>query len=321
MDTFIKKLKEERSLKPRTIVFYSKNLEKMAKVVTLKPFENLDFLENVKKILEYLKTLKISTRKNKVATIVTALKLYPKYSKITETYENLLAKINEEYEEQLVENKKSVRESENWVTLDELIDVWNTLRKKIVLEKIDKLQFINKKQRRLLQEFVICSLYILQEPRRCQDFSEMKYIQKDKYDKLSEGALANNNFLVYKGAKVLKFSYGDYKTSHKYGNQTFDVPTKLKKVLNLYLKHRLKDQSYILLNYRSEKMSSNSLTKYLWQIFSPTGKKKISSSMLRHIFITENNELKEYRKIKEKAEHIAKKMAHSLDMQQKYFRN
>ena len=54
------------------------------------------------------------------------------------------------------------------------------------------------------------------------------------------------------------------------------------------------------------------------KIFSKTGKKKISSTLLRHIFITENPKLKEFREKKKEAEKIADDMGHSLDEQQNY---
>ena len=61
-------------------------------------------------------------------------------------------------------------------------------------------------------------------------------------------------------------------------------------------------------------MTPNGLTKYLNKTFEPTGKKNISSTMLRHIYITEKLGGPS---IKEKKE-LADKMCHSVVQQEMY---
>ena len=64
-------------------------------------------------------------------------------------------------------------------------------------------------------------------------------------------------------------------------------------------------------------MTPNGLTKYLNKTFEPTGKKNISSTMLRHIYISEKlggPTLKE-----KKA--LADKMGHSVATQEIYKKN
>ena len=61
-------------------------------------------------------------------------------------------------------------------------------------------------------------------------------------------------------------------------------------------------------------MTPNGLTKYLNKVFEPTGKNNISSTMIRHIFISEKIGGPT---IKEKQE-LAEKMGHSTDTQEKY---
>ena len=60
-------------------------------------------------------------------------------------------------------------------------------------------------------------------------------------------------------------------------------------------------------------MTSNGLTKYLNKTFEPSGKNNISSSMIRHIFITD----KFPPQLKEKEE-VASKMGHSVAQQELY---
>ena len=59
-------------------------------------------------------------------------------------------------------------------------------------------------------------------------------------------------------------------------------------------------------------MSSNSLTKFLNKVFEPSGK-KLSASMLRHIFITTK-----FPPILDEKQEVADKMLHSVNTQTQY---
>ena len=77
--------------------------------------------------------------------------------------------------------------------------------------------------------------------------------------------------------------------------------------MNIWLKYN--ESPYLILNSKGEKITTNSLTKLLTKIFEPTGK-NISSSMLRHIFITEKFPPQTEEKIE-----LADKMLHSKEVQ------
>ena len=66
---------------------------------------------------------------------------------------------------------------------------------------------------------------------------------------------------------------------------------------------------------RGNKMTKNGLTKFLYQVFAPTGK-KISSSMIRHIYLTDKYGDESSYKEKEKD---AEKMGHSVGEQQRVY--
>jgi len=80
------------------------------------------------------------------------------------------------------------------------------------------------------------------------------------------------------------FSLGEYKTSQKYGVKEIKVGKKLNTVLNVWLKYN--KSKHLILNANGDQITPNSLTKLLIKIFEPSGK-KISSSMLRSIYISE----------------------------------
>ena len=114
-----------------------------------------------------------------------------------------------------------------------------------------------------------------------------------------------------------KFIFNQYKTSKKYGR--FDLPVKkeLLSALKKYLKHR---DNKLLLDDRNDKPflirhdgkqldKSNDITKLLNKVFG----KKVGSSMLRHIFLTDK-----YDAIIDEQKKDAGIMAHSESEQKKY---
>ena len=58
----------------------------------------------------------------------------------------------------------------------------------------------------------------------------------------------------------------------------------LNSVVNLW--RNFNKTEHLLIDTRGNKMTTNGLTKFLYQTFEPTGK-RISSSMIRHIYLTE----------------------------------
>ena len=82
--------------------------------------------------------------------------------------------------------------------------------------------------------------------------------------------------------------------------------------MNVWL--RINKSGHLILNSQRKPITSNGLTKYLNKVFEPTGKSNISSTMLRHIFITEKIGGPA---LKEKQE-LADKMGHSVEQQELY---
>ena len=111
--------------------------------------------------------------------------------------------------------------------------------------------------------------------------------------------------------------FNRYKTSKKYGQQTIRIPEALRNSIDEYLsEHPLRKQKLkqypLLTNKQGEAYKgSNSLTMLLNSAFG----KKVSASMLRHIYLSNKfgDELKEREK-------IANQMGHSVSQQADYIR-
>ncbi len=325
MDELFKEVKKQRNIKDITLNNYKRNLKKM--------FEDLEgdkdftpkFLNNFDKVKKYLETLKPSVRKMRIALILVILRLdEDKNEDLIEKYSNYLMEEKTKYDKMISENKKSQKQGENWVEYKKLVKVFNRYVRDVRearLHKPDK-KVLSPAEKKLLNKYLVAGLYILHPAVRL-DYAGMKVVSKKEYEKLSQDDLDNNNYLVIQGRNNKKFHFGknNYKTGRKYGNKKIEVNKKLNQVLNIWRKYN-PDSEYLLNGARGQPMSKNSLTKFIMKTFSPSGSNKISSNMIRHILISDNEDLKKLKELQEKVEELADKMLHSTKEQQStYFKN
>ncbi len=116
-------------------------------------------------------------------------------------------------------------------------------------------------------------------------------------------------------------SLGDWKNSNKSGTQIikFENNKKLNQIINLFYKfNKNRINGHMLKNSRGGDMTTNLLTKILNNFFAESGK-KISSTIIRKIYISENPVAKELNKVMKKADIIAQKMGHTSSTSQKYY--
>ena len=93
-----------------------------------------------------------------------------------------------------------------------------------------------------------------------------------------------------------------------------DVPNDIKKVLKLLIGKQKGD--YLFTNKNGSPLQRNGLTKHLQTIFKKFyPNKNVSSSMLRHIYLTSK-----YGDVKEEMKKDAELLAHSGSMQQQYIK-
>ena len=174
---------------------------------------------------------------------------------------------------------------------------------------------MNKKEKDILQRYVTLSLYLIDDdnPPIRLGYADMKVMTEPKYNKETNEEKEKHNYLVVKSRNNKYFSLGNFKTKSKGKFESIKkipIGSKLNTVLNLWLKHN--PSGYLLLNTQGQPMSRNSLTKYLTSSFKKyIGDRKISSTMLRHIFITD-----ELGDAIEKIRKTSDKMLHSEKTQQ-----
>ena len=317
METLKNKIRESRNIKEKSLNAYMISLRKLHDKI--KPNEefggNLDFLKSKEKVISVLDDMKLSTRKNYIAAIIVALNTdKEKYENEIKTYRTELDEVAKEYKNGQEEQQKTEKEAENWVSLKKLRKVLSKYKKEIMergILKKNKDELTNK-EFQLLQMWVLGNLYVMDDNPPLRNDYIMKVITKSEYDKLTDKQKEEQNYLVVQSRNKKFFSLGEYKTAKKYGTKKMEISSKINSLLNIWLSFN--KSGYLFLNSKKEPISANGLTKLLNKTFEPTGKSNISSTMLRHIFISEKIGGPT---LKEKQE-LADKMGHSVNQQELY---
>jgi len=281
--------KERPKLRDSSLNAYVFNIVKLYKLMDLEDEpDNLDFLQDYDGVMDAIQDKKLSTKKTFLAAIVVALMADQEDDEDKELihrYRTEMEKLADQNNKEQKEQKLSDTQSENWVSLDALKKVMRKYKTDIMDRKLLNKDKLDKKEMDLLQKWLVSSLYLISDknPPLRLEYGNMAIITEPEYKKLSEED-KKKNYLVVKNKSKKYFHLGEYKTSGTYGQKQIPIGKTLNSVLNIWMKYN--KTKHLLLNTSGNMMGSNGLTKYLNRVFEPTGKKNISASMLRHIYIT-----------------------------------
>jgi hypothetical protein len=308
-DELVEKLKG-KNLSESSIKLYIRNLEKL-NGGELKDFK---FLKNVEAVLDILKGYKDNTKRSILISIVSILGCCPddkKIVKLKQKYYDLMLKKNDEIKEKATD-EATEEQKENWISWDDVKKRFDELKKEVE-ESTNNTVVLSKPAFETLLYYMILALYIHNQPRRNKDYQYMNIVFKSN-DKLPK----DRNYLSYSDNK---FIFNVYKTSKKYGQKVEDISEELKKCIDLYLKFHPKIKGKVkkntdtpfLVGFDGNPLSQvNSMTKIFNKIFN----KKISSSALRHIFLSDK-----YGDVVKEMKEDADKMGHSVQQQKEYIKN
>lgn len=253
------------------------------------------FKNDENKIIKILEDIAYDKRK----TILSALiALVEKDSDAQTKYKKMMIGDINKYKYDKMKQQKSDKEKENWISQEDVLDVYKKLEKNIhhlwTKDTLTKLEF----QR--LQDYVILSCYVLIPPRRLLDYTEFVLN--------GETNQKNNGF----NPAMKVFTFQVYKTANYYGTQNVELPKKLLNIVRRW--KRINTNKYMFIDIKGNKLTSVKLNQRLNKIFN----KKISASMLRKIYITDVV-LKDVPKLNE-LQDIAEDMGHSVNQQVLYAR-
>lgn len=311
MNSIHKELVEKKGVADTTASTYVKNLYVLNNKTA---FTTLSFLRKKDEIINKIKEYAETTQKTYLASVVSVLSLVsdkPTYKSIYKFYyEEMMGKSKELRDKETTE--KTDKQKENWISWKDIQDKVNATRKEVI-ELLNN-KTLNHKQYETLLHYVVLSLYTYTQPRRNQDYLDMVVVKKWK-----EGMDTTHNYLDIAGQQ---FIFNKYKTAKKYGVQKIAIPNTpeapLFDTLIAYLKfHPLfkankgKDPVQFLVFEDGKPLTAvNAITRILNKVFG----KKVGSSMLRHIFLSDKYDIKEM-------EEDAKAMGHSVEEQKKYMKS
>ena len=235
-------------------------LSQLTKLNEGKEPSNYKFLQDTEAIEAKLEKYSTNSKRTFYIAIVSLL---PEKNKIRKFYYDRMMDINKASREN---TEKSDKQKQNWMSQEEVKEVWSKLRDEA--EPLLMKKKISEAQTKLLQSYVILSLYVMQPPRRSLDYSQMVVVPK--YDESLDKAF---NYLSIKDKT---FYFNNYKTAGTYQTQSVPISEDLFQLLKKYRK------SGLLLQNGIKKLTSPQITVILNKIFG----KKISVSMLRNIFLS-----------------------------------
>lgn len=175
------------------------------------------------------------------------------------------------YKENEMKQEKTEQQKEGMIPIEDIKKIFNDLEHnaKQVLKK-NNLTFTDINS---IMKWILLALTggIFQAPRRSVDFGNMKW---KNYDTEKDN---------YVDVKNSKFVFQNYKTAKTYGKQETDISKPVKSILNKWFKVIPDKCDYILFDNKYQPLTSPQITHRLNEIFG----KKISTSMLRHIYLTD----------------------------------
>lgn len=199
------------------------------------------------------------------------------------------------------ENSKQVKndkQKQNWIDMDEVKKVFE--KKYALVKPIMKMKELTKAHYFLWTELIILALTtgIFFPPRRSTDWVMLKIRNYDP---------DTDNWV---DMKRKEFVINQYKTSKFYNTIKIPIPAKLWTILKPYIALNT-DSDWLLTNKGGEKITAPRLTQILNKLFD----KSISTSMLRHIYLTDKlGNIPKLNLLQE----LADEMGHNILQQQEY---
>ena len=284
--------KNRPNLTESSMKTYGYILKRLLKQMKLAEEDYKKILDNPKKVMEAIQDQAPQSRKTVLAVLIS---LFGRNEK-TDMFNQQMLQDAKTYNNELKSQRRTPKQEENWISWGEVLKTYQYLYKKSF--PLLKKERVTRREMTELVDFVMLSLYVLIPPRRSSDYTMMKIRnfnkEKDNYVDLSKGELVFNN----------------YKTNKTYGTQSVKVTPKLKTILKKWIAINPTDN--LLVDSKGNPLAVSRLTIRMNEIFG----KRVSTSMLRHIFVTDVV-LKNAPKLNE-LEDVASSMGHSVSTQANY---
>lgn len=267
-----------------------------------------DFLKDHKAVIKEVHSFYASL--HSVKNTLNSLVIYGRSIKYSDKYLAFYSieidRISELLKNQTYTNEKTEKQRENWIELDELEKILEQLRDDIPAK------IATYKSYKIFMRYMALFL-MLRFPRR-NDYVHMKIQTNDKNTSDPE-----TNYLIFdREIRRSFFVFNNYKTFNKYGSQKFPVPDVVHAFFKKYVSTITANSKdgFLFIKSNEEKMNTNEFTKFFINFMTEKTGKKIGTTMMRHIIISDKfkvdkDELRE-------REDLANVMGHSVIQQMTY---
>ena len=311
--TFIEDLKDllesqkDKKRSEKTLKMYISNINKLYKILGNEDeMEDLDWLTDVEKITDILSDKHFTTLRNYLNSIIVSLQVAEYPQELIKEYQSIRDEFNDKYIKENSTGVISAKQEENFATMDEINGVIKEMKEEIDSKKLFR-KDITPKEKALVQMYVIINI-LTQYPFR-NDLAGMKLIKKKAFNNLSMDEKKKNNYLL-QDKNDFYFILNEYKTQAKYGEKKIKVEkNNLPSLLRKYIP--LLDSEYLFVSSTGKPFSRNALTQILSKTFEKYLEKKISTTLLRKIYMSSK-----YQGTKEEMEKDAEILGHSKELGQ-----
>ena len=211
---------EKPNLKPNSINQYVRCIKTLHNKILGENVEsdNFDYLKNPQVLREHLSGYHFTTARNYYTAVITLLETEePRDKNVIREYTNIVKSTNNEYKEQNKKGFISVKQSDNFVSVEKV----DELIKKLKDNKID-------------MGYIIFS--ILKHHHIRNEIATLVKIPLKEYKRLKENDKKDKNYLVI-GSRKIFISRNGFKTNKQYGEIVFDITNKaLEKDIRKYIK-------------------------------------------------------------------------------------
>lgn len=288
-------------LRPVTINNYMFTLNKLAQHLDGGTLDHFGFLIDVDDVMEYIETHALNSQATLLTAVIVGLTSEsprtPEIDDLVKEYRNFFYEKKREISKLARGNNKNEKEIAQWKTLKQIHKIRDNIYNEVLANHIPDKQGLTQSNQRLLQKYLIASLYTYQPPRR-NIYASTNLINIKDFRRLNKEDHDANYLVFSKGFKTLFFYFGHQK-SKLIEDPRVDISPKMKKVLRLYLFFN-STAKHLLIDRSGKQMTNNSLTQQIKSIFG------MGASMLRKIYVSDKT--KHYHKYIDK---LAKKMGHS----------
>jgi hypothetical protein len=307
--TFIEDLKtllesqKDKRRSEKTIKMYISNINKLYKLLgNEEEMEDLDWLTDVEKITDILSDKHFTTLRNYLNSIIVSLQVTEYPQELIKEYQSIRDEFNDKYIKENSTGVISAKQEENFASMDEINGVIKEMKEEIDSKKLFR-KDISPKEKALVQMYVIINI-LTQYPFR-NDLAGMKLIKKKAFNNLSMDEKKKNNYLL-QDKNDFYFILNEYKTQAKYGEKKIKVEkNNLPSLLRKYIP--LLDSEYLFVSSTGKPFSRNALTQILSKTFEKYLGKKISTTLLRKIYMSSK-----YQGTKEEMEKDAEILGHDV---------